>query len=204
MSEIRLKILLIGDTSVGKTALILKYIDKEFSDNHISTIGLEYKDKLIKINEKKIKLQIWDTSGQERYRSITKSFYRNANALLFVFDVTNENSFNHIKDWLIETENSGKDFKKILVGNKIDLKDKRIVDKERMDNFAKKKNMKCFETSAKEGKNVDLIFKEITKLILNDKTDEEIIEEYSNRTLNSTILSIESYKSYNNKKNCCK
>jgi len=166
MSEICLKILLIGDTSVGKTALILKYIDKQFSENNMSTIGLEYKDKIIRIKEKKIKLQIWDTSGQERYRSITKSFYRNANALLFVFDVTNEISFNHIKDWLIESENSGKDFKKILVGNKIDLKDKRIIDKERMEQFAKRKNMKCFEVSAKEGKNVDLIFKEITKLIL--------------------------------------
>ena len=202
MSEICLKILLIGDTSVGKTALILKYIDKEFSENHISTIGLEYKDKLIKMKERLIKLQIWDTSGQERYRSITKSFYRNANTLLFVFDVTNEISFSHIKDWLIESENSGKDFKKILVGNKIDLKDKRIIDKERMENFAKKKNMKCFETSGKDGKNVDLIFKETAKLILNNKTEEEIIEEYSNKTLNSTILSMDSYKSYN-KKNCC-
>ena len=203
MSEICLKILLIGDTSVGKTALILKYIDKQFSENNMSTIGLEYKDKIIRIKEKKIKLQIWDTSGQERYRSITKSFYRNANALLFVFDVTNEISFNHIKDWLIESENSGKDFKKILVGNKIDLKDKRIIDKERMEQFAKRKNMKCFEVSAKEGKNVDLIFKEITKLILNNKTEDELIEEYSNRTVNSTILSVESHKSYN-KKNCCK
>ena len=202
MSEICLKILLIGDTSVGKTALILKYVDKQFSENHISTIGLEYKDKIIRINEKKIKLQIWDTSGQERYRSITKSFYRNANALLFVFDVTNENSFDHIKDWLIESENFANDFKKILVGNKIDLKNKRIVDKERMENFAKKKNMKCFETSAKEGTNVDLIFKEITKLILNNKTDEEINEEFLNRTINSTILSMDN--SFNNKKNCCK
>ena len=174
MNDICLKILLVGDSSVGKTTLLLKYTEDKFSDSHITTIGVEYKDKEITINNRKVNLQIWDTSGQERYQSITKNFYRNADGILFVFDVTNEETFHHIKNWLITSEDIDKDFKKMIVGNKIDLEDKIVINKEKMEKFGEKKNMKCFLTSAKDGTNVDVIFKEIdsafidTELNLND------------------------------------
>ncbi len=202
MSQINLKVLLVGDSSVGKTTLLLKYVEGKFSDSHITTIGVEYKDKLIKINNRDVNLQIWDTSGQERYRSITKNFYRNADGILFVFDVTKEETFNHIKDWLISSDECDKDFKKIIVGNKIDLE--RVISKEKMEHFAKSKNMDCYETSAKTGDGVDKIFESIAELILKDKSEEQIREEFivrphSNSTLSKDSQPVEPTK----KKKCC-
>ena len=202
MSQINLKVLLVGDSSVGKTTLLLKYVEGKFSDSHITTIGVEYKDKLIKINNRDVNLQIWDTSGQERYRSITKNFYRNADGILFVFDVTKEETFNHIKDWLISSDECDKDFKKIIVGNKIDLE--RVISKEKIEHFAKSKNMDCYETSAKTGDGVDKIFESIAELILKDKSEEQIREEFivrphSNSTLSKDSQPVEPTK----KKKCC-
>ena len=203
MSGINLKILLVGDSAVGKTTLILKYVDGKFSDSHITTIGVEYKDKEITVNDRKINLQIWDTSGQERYRSITKNFYRNAHGILFVFDVTNQTSFDHLKDWLNSSNECDIDFKKIIVGNKIDLND-RVVNKETMEFFAEKNQIKkSFETSAKDGTNVDLIFKEMAELILANKTDEEINQEFLVRPHASSTLSKDSENLEPEKKKCC-
>ena len=140
------KILLLGDSTVGKTTLISKYVDNQFSPDHITTIGVEYKNKTIDLNGRNTNLQIWDTSGQERYQSITKNFYRNADGILFVFDVTNQDSFDHIKNWLITSEENEKDFEKILVGNKIDLTDKIVINKEKMEKYGEKKNMNSLST----------------------------------------------------------
>ena len=203
MSGINLKILLVGDSAVGKTTLILKYVDGKFSDSHITTIGVEYKDKEITVNDRKINLQIWDTSGQERYRSITKNFYRNAHGILFVFDVTNQTSFDHLKDWLNSSNECDIDFKKIIVGNKIDLNG-RVVNKETMEFFAEKNQIKkSYETSAKDGTNVDLIFKEMAELILANKTDEEINQEFLVRPHASSTLSKDSENLEPEKKKCC-
>ena len=203
MSGINLKILLVGDSAVGKTTLILKYVDGKFSDSHITTIGVEYKDKEITVNNRKINLQIWDTSGQERYRSITKNFYRNAHGILFVFDVTNQTSFDHLKDWLNSSNECDIDFKKIIVGNKIDLNG-RVVNKETMEFFAEKNQIKkSYETSAKDGTNVDLIFKEMAELILANKTDEEINQEFLVRPHASSTLSKDSENLEPEKKKCC-
>ena len=202
MSQINLKILLVGDSSVGKTTLLLKYVDGKFSDSHITTIGVEYKDKPIILNNRNINLQIWDTSGQERYRSITKNFYRNADGILFVFDVTREDTFAHIKDWLISSDECDKDFKKIIVGNKIDLE--RVVSKEKIENFGKAKNMKCYEVSAKTGEGLDDIFKATAELILEGKSEEEIKEEFIIRPHSNSTLSKDSKKEgQGKKKGCC-
>ena len=204
MNDICLKAILIGDASVGKTALLLKYIDGKFLENHIATIGVEYKEKIIKHNNIDIKLQIWDTAGQEIYRSLTRNFYRNADVFLFVFDITNEESYIHIKDWLKESEEDlGKNFKKILIGNKFDLNHKRKVDKERMTRFAQNNNMKCFETSAKEGNNVDIIFTEAVKLLLGNKSNKEIMDEFAYRNADTSIVSLDSHKSTSKRKKCC-
>ena len=205
--EITLKILLIGDSYVGKTSLLLQYIDRECPENHMATIGVEFKDKIVQINKKNVKLQVWDTSGQERYRSITKNFYRNADGVMFICDVTKENTFENIKNWLIDSEqnSNNSNFKKILVGNKIDLQKERVIDKEKLENFANKKGMNFYEASAKEGTNVDLIFTELAKLILEDKSDQQIKEEFCHKNRSLSVYSKESEESNNprKKKGCC-
>ena len=203
MDEISLKILLIGDSFVGKTSLLLKYCDGQFPEAHMATIGVEFKDKIINVGKWKVRLQIWDTSGQERFRSITQNFYRNADGILFVYDVTNRESFSHIKDWLMDSQVEDSDIKRILVGNKVDLEDKRAIDAEKMNSFAESKKMKCFETSAKSGENVETIFKEISLLILENKTDEEILEQFSKNIPNVSISTVKTNSSLTKKKKCC-
>ena len=155
MEDISLKILFIGDSSVGKKSLIFRYTDSYFfSVNTLCTIGVEYIEHKINFKNKNIVLKIWDTSGQERFHSITKTFYRNADGIIFVFDVTNKDSFENIKEWLIDPEIVNLDVKKILVGNKIDLVELRVINKEKMEKFGQSKNMNSFETSAKTGDNV--------------------------------------------------
>ena len=205
--DITLKILLIGDSYVGKTSLLLQYIDKECPENHMATIGVEFKDKIVQINKKNVKLQVWDTSGQERYRSITKNFYRNADGVMFICDVTKESTFENIKNWLIDSEqnSNNSNFKKILVGNKIDLQKERVIDKEKLANFANKKGMNFYEASAKEGTNVDLIFTELAQLILEDKSDQQIKDEFCHKNRSLSVYSKESEESNNphKKKGCC-
>ena len=189
MTELFLKIILIGDTFTGKKSLLFKYTDDFFPENILSTIGVEFKEKKIILNDKKITLQIWLTSGQERFRSITQNFYRNADGIIFVFDVTKTETFNHIKDWLLDAQVEDSDIKRILVGNKTDLAENRVIDKTKMESFAETKKMKSFETSAKNGSNVDLIFTEIASLILANKTEKEINELYTKNPQNLSISS---------------
>ena len=202
MGDLYLKIILIGDISVGKTNLLTKYTEQSFSKNNLSTIGIEFKEKVINFQNKKIALQIWDTSGQERYNSIVESFYKNSNGILFVFDVTNKDSLENIKRWLLNSEVVKSDAKKILVGNKIDLADQRVINKEEMEKFGQLENMDSFETSAKTGENVDKIFEELTKKILENKSEEEMNKLFSKNTQNLSILSEASTKK-GIKKKCC-
>ena len=109
--KLSLKILLIGDSQVGKTSLLLKYTEHIFPEEHITTIGVEYKDKFVIKDNYNIRLQIWDTAGQERFRSITKNIYRNAHGVLFVYDITNKESFLNIKNWIKDLQNVGNDIK---------------------------------------------------------------------------------------------
>ena len=200
--DITINIMTLGNSSVGKTSYIIKYTDNYFSETSVATIGVEFKEHEINFKNKKIKLQIWDTSGQERFRSITETFYRGADGVLFVFDVTNKDSFDNMKMWLMDDHIVNLDAKKILVGNKIDLVDQRVVNKESMDKYLQSKNMNSFETSAKTGENVGQIFEEITELILANKSEEEIIQLYSKNKNNLNISSDSSGKKGKNKK-CC-
>ena len=140
--QIVLKLLILGDSSVGKTCILLKYVDNKFEESNIATVGVDYMDKMIEYKNFNIKLQIWDTSGEERYRSITKNFYRNADGLFVVFDLTRKVTYERIKDWINEAEEYNKGIKKILIGNKLDLENKREVKKDSAENFAKKNNLK--------------------------------------------------------------
>ena len=195
MEKIVYKILLLGDSSVGKTSLMLRFTDDSFEENGASTIGVEFKNKEIELNEKKIELNILDTAGQEKYRSIAKNFIREGDGIIFTFDLTNENSFHSIKNWLITSEEANQGFQKILVGNKFDLPDKK-VSKEKAETFCEKYKMKYFEVSAKDGTNVELIFREIAQLILLNQPEKEI----NNKNAKLSIENNDSPKA----KGCCK
>ena len=161
--DITLKIIILGDSNVGKTSLLLSYTDNYFPDSHIATIGIDYKIKTLTINGVQLKLQIWDTSGQERFRSMTHTFLKTANGIVFAYDITNKKSFEGIKDWIKDAENNGAGFEKILIGNKCDLEGKREVSKDMLDKFGNKKKIKTFETSAKTNINVTDSFDYLAK-----------------------------------------
>ena len=143
--DIKLKLLIIGDSNVGKTSMLLNYTDNYFPESHLATIGVEYKVKEIETEKYKIVLQIWDTAGQERFRSITKSFFRNTNGVLFVYDLTNRKSYQSVKDWIKDSEMHHTGFEKILVGNKLDLEEKREVPKDELKEFGLKKNIEVID-----------------------------------------------------------
>ena len=152
--EIRLKLLIIGDSNVGKTSMLLNYTDNYFPETHLATIGVEYKVKELASDKYNITLQIWDTAGQERFRSITKSFFRNTNGILFVYDITSRKSFQSVKDWIKDSELHDNGFEKILAGNKIDLSEKREVPFDELKDFGEKKKIEVIETSAKNRTNI--------------------------------------------------
>ena len=187
------KLILIGDSTVGKTNLLVKYVDRKSPENVISTIGIEFKNKTINLkNGSTNKLQIWDTSGQEKLRSLTKNYIRGSSAGLFVFDVTNENSFENISEWLkLYNDVNSEKSKKILIGNKIDKIGKRVVDKERMEKFAKENgfNLKPFEISVEDEKKIDEMFEKIVELLTESQNGENncinIINSNNNIILNS-------------------
>ncbi len=201
LNQIGLKILIIGDSQVGKTSLLLKYVDNIFPEEHIGTIGVEYKDKYVTRGKFNIRLSIWDTAGQERFRSITKNIFRNANGVLFVYDVTVKKSFESIREWIKDTQKIDKDIKGIILGNKIDL-DNKVVGKDYLEDLGKKFEMPVLEVSAKDNINVAEGFNLIVDELLKDKTEEEIIELYSRK--NKSDLSINTNKTdVRQKTRCC-
>nr|CCF17540.1 RabE GTPase protein [Micrasterias denticulata] len=157
--ETRLKLLLIGDSSVGKSSLLLRFAEDSFSQTFISTIGVDFKTRTIDIDGEQVKLSIWDTAGQERFRTITAAYYRGANGIVLVYDITSESSFNSIRGWIRNIEeHASENVCKILVGNKADMEDRRVVSKEQGQALANEFRIKFFETSAKADINVEEAF----------------------------------------------
>jgi len=153
------KILLIGDSGVGKSCLLLRFADDSWTDSHISTIGVDFKIKTLNCDGKVIKLQIWDTAGQERFRTITSSYYRGAQGIILVFDCTDMDSFNNVKQWLGEIDRYAcENVNKLLVGNKVDLVSGRVVDKNVATEFAESMSIPYIETSAKNASGVEEAF----------------------------------------------
>lgn len=153
------KILLIGDTNVGKSCLLLRFADDTYTGSFISTIVVDFKIRTIEVEHKIIKLQIWDTAGQERFRTITSSYYRGAHGIIVVYDVTDKESFNHVPEWLNEIEKYAcENVNKLLFGNKSDLTAKRVVSTEQGKEFAESQGIEFLETSAKEATNVEQAF----------------------------------------------
>lgn len=200
--EIRLKIILIGDANVGKTSILFNYTGHHFSESYKSTIGVEYKEKKLKVNKHKVVLDIWDTSGQERFHSITKNYFRNANGILFVYDISDQKSFDSIKNWIIDSEKFDTECQKILVGNKCDLEENRVVTKDEMENFARLKKMESIEVSVKKNININLAFNSLIGLIIGNKTDEELMDKFYGE-IPSFSLNSHTHRKIRKKKSCC-
>ncbi|KAJ9556658.1 hypothetical protein OSB04_011272 [Centaurea solstitialis] len=160
------KLLLIGDSGVGKSCLLLRFADDSYLDSYISTIGVDFKIRTVEQDGKTIKLQIWDTAGQERFRTITSSYYRGAHGIIVVYDVTDQESFNNVKQWLSEIDRyASENVNKILVGNKCDLVANKVVSTETAKAFADEIGIPFLETSAKDATNVEQAFMAMTASI---------------------------------------
>ena len=160
------KYIFIGDTGVGKSCLLLQFTDQRFRQQHDLTIGVEFGSRTVKISDKNLKLQIWDTAGQESFKSITRSYYRGAAGALLVYDITRKETFNHLTRWLEEVRQNGNpDIMVMLIGNKADLDSRRQVSTEEGERFAKENGLIFLETSAKTAFNVEQAFLQTSQMI---------------------------------------
>ncbi|XP_058231224.1 RAB3D, member RAS oncogene family, b isoform X3 [Hemibagrus wyckioides] len=160
------KLLIIGNSSVGKTSFLFRYADDSFTSAFVSTVGIDFKVKTVFRNNKRIKLQIWDTAGQERYRTITTAYYRGAMGFLLMYDITNQDSFNAVQDWATQIKTySWDNAQVILVGNKCDLEDDRLIPTEDSQRLADELGFQFFEASAKDNINVKQVFERLVDVI---------------------------------------
>ena len=186
--------MVIGESKVGKTSLIKRYTQDKFAGIYLTTVGVDFQDKVIQINDKKIRLQIWDTAGQERFRNIAKNYFHSSDGFLLVYDITDLNSLNSLNYWIEQIKaNAPENTKSVLVGNKSDLEKERKVSKEEGEEFAKKHNIKFYESSAKEGFNVNEIFEYLANEIYTE------VKLKGRDKSSSTVLKNEPKK----KKKCC-
>ena len=192
----KIKIMILGETLVGKTAIITRYTKKVFAENYLTTVGIDFQNKQLNINGKKINVEIWDTAGQERFRNIAKTYFQSSDGFLLVYDITSKDSFNKLNDWYDQIKLSAPENSKcIIAGNKSDLEEKRQVKKEEGEKFASDNNLKFYETSAKDDKNINIVFELLSNEIVND---EKTIKrnKRSSQVLKKKNAKVE-------KKNCC-
>ncbi|KAI5610742.1 ras-related protein Rab-15, partial [Silurus asotus] len=165
--DVLFRLLLLGDSGVGKTCLLCRLTDNEFLSPHISTIGVDFKMKTIEVNGLKVRIQIWDTAGQERYQTITKQYYRRAQGIFLVYDITSYVSFQHIMKWISDVdEYAPRIVQKFLVGNKRDEELQRQVTTEQGNKLAQSYGMDFLETSAFTNYNISEAFTRMTELVL--------------------------------------
>ena len=195
------KVLLLGNSDVGKSSLLLRFVDSVWNDAFVPTIGVDFKVKTLEINNKKVKMQIWDTAGEERFRTVVSTYFRGAHGILLLYDVTNRDSFKNLENWLIEIEkNSSEKVLKILLGNKCDLNDDREIQPDEGRAFADRNGMEFMETSAKMNTNVSEAFETLGKLMI----------EFNSKGNNNNSHNVEGKsfkanagKDLNTKKKCC-
>lgn len=201
--DVLYRLVLIGDSGVGKTAILLRYSENIFNASFISTIGIDFRIKTIEVNGKRVKLQIWDTAGQEQFHSVASSYYRNAHGIMLIYDISSAESFNHISKWVTNiSKNAPTNVKQLLVGNKCDVAEgNRVIDKERGTLLAKELDMPFIETSAKADINIDTIFDQITTLIM-EADDQKAKEQQKKDVVDLSNESDESRK--RKQKTCCK
>lgn len=193
-----IKIIIIGDMGVGKTCILNRFAKDEFTMEHVSTIGVSFISKDIDFGQGKLVLHIWDTAGQEIYRSVTRSYYRNSSCALIIYDITSKQSFESVETWLQDVKANVPDHCKIfLVGNKIDLDSSRVISEEEGRKFADENNIKFFEVSAASGQNVNQLFIEGASDAINPNDPNKNPSELNN------LKDIEPGKERKSSYNCC-
>ena len=191
--EYTVKLLIVGDTNVGKTNFIYRFIENKFSQNYMATTGIDLKCTTIELKGKKIRVQLWDTAGQEKYRSITKNLFLKVQGVLAVYDITNNDSFINIKSWIkIIKEECGTHMPIILLGNKNDLENQRSVDKDTAITFAKEEKLEYIETSSKSGENISKAISLLCEKVLQDS-----------EFVNDCSFTLDSSSVYGKKKHKC-
>ena len=194
--DIKFKIMVIGESKVGKTSVIKKYTQNKFGGVYLTTVGVDFQDKIINIDDRKIRLQIWDTAGQERFRNITKNYFNSSNGFLLIYDITDKESLEHLNFWNAQIQlNAPAKSKCVLLGNKCDLEGSRAVSIEEGKIFAEKNKIKFFETSAKNGTNIDEAFEYLANEIYNEQK-----MEIRSVTSSQVLSKSQTFKS---KKKCC-
>lgn len=202
--EFLMKIMIIGDSGVGKTNFLFKFVEGKFCEVHVATVGFDNKSKIIKLpsSKKKIKLQVWDTAGQERYMSINKNLFQKVQGIILMYDLTQRDSFENLPNWMSLIKQTVSNKTIILVGNKLDIEeDDRIVTFEEGKKFAKENNIDFMEVSGNTGENVEKVFTTIGEKIYENMRKEDITKQSFN-------LDMESVRTMNVKKDkkrkCCK
>ena len=194
--DVKFKIMVIGESKVGKTSVIKKYTQNKFGGVYLTTVGVDFQDKIINIDDRKIRLQIWDTAGQERFRNITKNYFNSSNGFLLIYDITDKESLEHLNFWNAQIQlNAPAKSKCVLLGNKCDLEGSRAVSIEEGKIFAEKNKIKFFETSAKNGTNIDEAFEYLANEIYNEQKME------TRSVTSSQVLS--KSQTFKSKKKCC-
>ena len=194
----KIQIILVGESDVGKTSLIRRYTNNIFNSNHLETIGIEFYNKEEKINNKIIQIKFWDTAGQEIFHSLTKNFYRKADGIIIVYDITNKESFERVQDWIksiYDNTDTYKEIQMIIVGNKIDLEEMREITKEDGIKIGKYYEIDFYEASAKNAEGINKFMIKIIRDILNNKVN-------NRNTINIKNYKNGTYGEDNNTKKC--
>ena len=175
------KLVIIGDSGVGKSCILLRFADDTFTENYYSTIGVDFRFKCVDIGERKCKLQIWDTAGQERFKTVTSAYYRGADGIIIVFDQTDKESFNNIQHWIEDISRYSTDEPaKIIIANKDDMaEEKKIVKNEDINELEKKTGLEVIKTSAKTGDNVEYAFKKLAQQLILERNNRILSKGYS-------------------------
>ncbi len=193
------KVLLIGNSDVGKSSIILRYVDETWTDVFVPTIGVDFKVKTLKVDNKQVKMQIWDTAGQERFRTVVSSYFRGSHGLFLIYDITNRDSFKNLENWLKEIEGEASEkVLKILIGNKCDLEEDRDIKFEEGQAFANRNGMQFMETSAKANTNINEAFEALAKLMIKFTSENNIPQKKD-----TMVLKASSGQDLKTKRKCC-
>ena len=197
--DLKIRLMLIGDSNVGKTSIIKRYCKNQFSPSYISTVGIDFETKYLRLNGKIINLQIWDTAGQERYKVLAKNYYKNSDGFIIVYDITDKKSFNNVANWITQIKDSASEnVKCVLLGNKCDLEELRQVDINQGKDLANNYHLKFYETSAQKGNNIQKFFTDLVKGFLND---DNFVNDSERSSISTEQRNLR--RARNQKKKCC-